>query len=70
MKKIGITVETTAVDADGMTLAELEGFVHDARTAGIPDEARVKVRATWRARIGKISAASSDVAPAPRGENE
>ncbi|NUT90840.1 MAG: hypothetical protein HOY78_02305 [Saccharothrix sp.] len=70
MKKSGIVVDTTAADASGMTLGELEGFVRDARTAGVPDEARVKVRATWKARVRMISAASSDVAPAPQGGDE
>lgn len=65
----GISVEKGAEHGKEMTLAELEKFTQDARTVGVGDLARVKVRITFGGGIKVATVASGDIVP-PRAEHD
>lgn len=59
-----ITVSQEAVDRKaGMTLAELEAFVRDARTAGLPGDMPIRVTTGWASQIRMLEVAGE---PQPR----
>lgn len=61
-----ISITLTAADRRrGMTLAELERFVRQARAAGAADEAPVRVRVTLRQTVKSLSA---EAEPSPAGD--
>lgn len=66
---MSITITLTATDRRrGMTLAEVERFVQQARAAGAADGAPVQVRVTLRQTVKSLSAeADGKTDPAPSG---
>lgn len=59
----GVTVEKRPEYGKELTLSELEQFVFRAREVGVPDLARIKVRASFGAGLRQITVSSVDIVP-------